>query len=137
LARGQDNVLRFATASGATTCRPLPPVSLAEAHETQIIEAVAHFARGFNDCRKRYVRARIEVEDKTTGNLRLPGLAIPGMELDSADLGDGAKAFYAVDLEIGLAVAENGHELQKIGCPGHRVALEELLSADTVGRSDD
>src|SRR5580693_4372118 len=59
------------------------------------------------------------------------------MELDSADLGARGKAFRAVDLEIGLTVAEDCHQLQKIGCPGHCVPLEELLSANSVRRSDD
>jgi hypothetical protein len=59
------------------------------------------------------------------------------MELDSADLGHRGKAFYAVDLEIGLMVAEHGHQLQKVGCPGHGVSLEELLSANSVRGSDD
>jgi hypothetical protein len=37
------------------------------------------------------------VKDKATWNLRLPRLTIPGMELDSADLGYRGKAFSAVD----------------------------------------
>ena len=59
------------------------------------------------------------------------------MELDSADLSDRSEAFYAVDLEIGLTVTEDGHQLQKIGGPGHGVSLEELLSANSVRGSDD
>ena len=110
---------------------------LAKADEPQVVEAVAHFARCFNDCRKRHVRPRIEVEDKTTGNLRLLRPAIPGMEFDSAYLSDRSEAFGAVDLEVGLTVTEDGHQLQKIGCTGHGVPLEELLSTNAVRRSDD
>ena len=108
-----------------------------EADEAQLIEAAAHFARCFNDRREWYVRPRIEIEDEAAWNFWLPRLAIPGMELDSADLGDRGKAFRAVDLEIGLAVAEDCHQLQKIGCSGHSVPLEELLSANSIRRSDD
>jgi hypothetical protein len=104
LACGQDNGLRFATASGVTTCQALAPGRLAEADETQIIEAVAHFSRRLDDRRERHLRPRIEIEDKAAWNLRLLRLTIPGMELDGADLGDRGKAFFPVDLEIGLAV---------------------------------
>ena len=59
------------------------------------------------------------------------------MKLDSADLGYGGKAFLAVDLKIGLTVAEDRHKLQKIGCPWHGVPLKKLLPANSVRRSDD
>ena len=101
------------------------------------MEAVAHLRGRFDDRRERHVRSRVEVEDKTTGNLRSPRLAIPGMEADGADLGNRREAFYAVDLEIGLTITEHGHQLQKIGCPGHGVSLEKLLSANPVRRPDD
>ena len=50
------------------------------------------------------------------------------MQLDSADLGDRSQAFHSVDLEIGLTVPEDRHQLEKIGCPGHGVPLEKLLA---------
>ena len=59
------------------------------------------------------------------------------MKLNSTDLGYGGKAFLAVDLKIGLTVAEDRHQLQKIGCPWHGVPLKELLSTDSVWRSND
>jgi hypothetical protein len=59
------------------------------------------------------------------------------MELDSTDLGHRGKAFRTVDLKIGLTIAEDCHQLQKLGCPWHGMPLEELLSANSVRRSDD
>jgi hypothetical protein len=76
----------LAIANGVTTCRPLPPV------EPEVIEVVAHFPRRFDDRREGHVRPRIEIKDQAAWNLRLPRLAIPGMELDSADLGHSGKA---------------------------------------------
>jgi hypothetical protein len=86
LAFGQDGVLRLAIANGVTTCRPLPPV------EPEVIEVVAHFPRRFDDRREGRVRPRIEIKDQAAWNLRLPRLAIPGMELDTVDLGHSGKA---------------------------------------------
>jgi hypothetical protein len=58
------------------------------------------------------------------------------MELDGANLSDRGEAFFAIDLQLGLAVAEDGHQLQEMGCAGHGVSLKELLSANPIGGSD-
>ena len=47
--------------------------------------------------------------DKAARNLWLPRLAIPGMKLNNTNLGYGGKAFLAIDLKIGLTVAEDRH----------------------------
>ena len=72
---------------------------LAKADETQIIEAVAHFARRLDDRGERHVRPRIEIEDKTAGNLRLPRLAIPGMKLDGADFDADGNLYFSAYAE--------------------------------------
>lgn len=79
----------------------------------------------------------IEVEDKTTGHLRFVGLAIPGMQFDAADLGDGGKALNAINLQIGFLVAEHLDQFEQVRRSRHRVSLEELLTTDAVRRPDD
>jgi hypothetical protein len=59
---------------------------LAKANETQVIEAVAHLARRFDNCRERQVRSRIEIEHKATWRLGSLRFAIPRMKFHGADL---------------------------------------------------
>ena len=56
------------------------------------------------------------------------GLAVPGMQFERRDLGDRRQALDAIDLQIGLAVAEDRHEFEQVGGARHGVALEELLA---------
>jgi hypothetical protein len=75
----------------------------AKADDAQIMESVAHFPPRSNR------RERHEMEDKAAWNLPLLRLAIPGIELDSANLPHRCKAFHAVDLDIGFTVAKDCH----------------------------
>ena len=59
------------------------------------------------------------------------------MQLERGDLRDRSQTLDAIDLQIGLAVAEHRDELEQIRCARHGVALEELFARDTVGRADD
>ena len=117
--------------------QPLSAGRLAEADKPEVIQPVAHLPCGFDDRRERNVGAGIEIEHKTARHLRLLRLAIPGMQLESANLRDGNEAFHAVDLQIGLLVAEHRHQFQQVGGSRHGMALEELLAADPVRRADD
>jgi hypothetical protein len=53
------------------------------------------------------VRRRVEVEDQPAGDLRLERLAVPRVQLHRPDLGHGGQGLDAVDLQVGLVVAEH------------------------------
>ena len=94
-------------ASGVTTCSPLPPVVLqkltrpSSSRRSRISRAASTtVAKGTSG-------TRIEIEDQAAGHLRLLRRAVPGMQLERADLGDGRQTLDPVDLQVGLLVAED------------------------------
>ena len=50
-------------------------------------------------------------------------------------LRESRQAFDAIDLEIGFAVAGDGHEIKQIRCAQHGMALKELRTGKPVGRA--
>ena len=137
LASSQPKSLPSLTFSGVTTCRPLPPVVLQKATRPSCFEPVAHFLGGGDDGREGNVGGGVQVEHKAPGKRWMMRLAIPGMELHGRDLRHGDEALDAIDLQVGLAIAFDGGELDQVGNAGHGVALEELLVIDAVRRADD
>ena len=65
------------------------------------------------------------------------GAQFHGCSSSAADLRHRGQPFDPVDLQIGLAVAGNLHQFEQVRGARHRMALEELLAADAVGRADD
>lgn len=53
--------------------QPFAAGGLAEADETEFVETVADFTRGFDNGGEGDIRARIEIEHQPAWNLRLPG----------------------------------------------------------------
>ena len=99
---------------------------LAEAGQSEALQPLAQLDGGFDHPAKRHVGRRVEVEHQSARKLGIARLAVPRMQFDSAELGNRGKPFDPVDLEIGLAIARDRHELEQIGRARHGVALEEL-----------
>jgi hypothetical protein len=59
------------------------------------------------------------------------------MKLRGGGLRESRQAFDAIDLEIGFAVAGDGHEVKQIRCTQHGMALKELQTGKPVGRAND
>ena len=137
-ASGQSTALFLASASGVTTCRPLPPVVLQKDSGRAPPAAGASPSPPRSTAAKSTSGAGIEVEHQAAGNL---GLAPVRNSRDAARApaicATAARRLDAVDLQIGLAVARDFHQLEQIGRARHGVALKELLPADAVGRADD
>lgn len=110
---------------------------LAERDHTERFQALAHLASRLYDGREFDLRSRIEVENQPARHFGFPGLAIPRVQFQRTNLGDGREAFDAVDLQIGLLVTEDRDQFEQFRRAGHCVALEELLAADPVRRTDD
>ena len=110
---------------------------LAEGDEPERFEALAHLLGGVDHGREGDVGSRIEIEHEATRQRGMVRLAIPGVEFHGGDLGHGDQPFDAIDLQIGLAVALDGRQLDQVGDARHGVALEELLAIDAIGRADD
>jgi hypothetical protein len=90
----------------------------AKTDETEFVQALPHLAGGLDDGRKGDVWPRIKIENEPARHLRLFWLAIPGMKLKGGGLRESRQAFDAIDLEIGFAVAGDGHEIkQNSMCP--------------------
>ena len=83
------------------------------------------------------IGSRVKIEHEATRQRGMVRLAIPRMEFHGGDLGHGDQPFDAIDLEVGLAVTFDGGQLHQVGHARHRVALEELLIIDAIGRADD
>ena len=115
-----------------TTCNPLPPVVLQKDSRPNLLQAIAYFQRGRDDGSEFHLGRRIEVEHQSTGNFRIALGAVPGVQLERADLRDGDERLDAVDLHIGRLVALHLDEGEQIRNAGHRVALKELLAVDSV-----
>ena len=105
---------------------------LQKADQPERLEPVAHLLRGLDHRREGTSGAGIEIEHQAARHLGLVRLAVPGMELERGDLGHRRQALDAVDLQIGLAVAEHRHQFEQVRRARHGVALEELLAADAV-----
>jgi hypothetical protein len=59
------------------------------------------------------------------------------MQFDAGALRYGGQTFEPINLHIRFAVAGHRDFLEKVGPALHRMPLEEALSPDAVGRSDD
>ena len=70
------------------------------------VEALPHLLGGVDDVGELDVRRGIEIEDQPARRIVAVRGAIPGMQLDAADLRDRGEPLDAIDLQIGLAVAE-------------------------------
>ena len=97
---------------------------LAEGNEAKLLEAAAQLLGRRDHGRECNVGRRVEIEDEPPGNGRMMRLAIPGMEFHRRDLAHGDQALDAIDLQIRLAVALDGDQLDEIGDAGHRRAAE-------------
>jgi hypothetical protein len=109
----------------------------AKTNETEFVQALPHLAGGLDDGRKGDVWPRIKIENEPARHLRLFWLAIPGMKLKGGGLRESRQAFDAIDLEIGFAVAGDGHEIKQIRCAQHGMALKELRTGKPAGRAND
>src|SRR5579872_3335346 len=110
---------------------------LAEADQAAAFEAFLHLARRFDDRREGHVRSGIEVEKQPAGYGRMPGQAVPRVELDGRGLSKGRQSFDAIDLKIGFSLRRRPYELDQVRRARRSVALEELLTVNAVGRADD
>ncbi len=88
------------------------PGRLAKADEPQLVQALAQFARPVDHGGEFHIRGRIEVEDQPARQLRLAGPAIPRVELEGTDLGQGGQAFDLVDLQIGFGFTGDLHAVR-------------------------
>ena len=89
----------------------LAPGRLAKTGQCDARKPLAQNDCGFNHPGKRHVGPRVEVEDQPARKVWVIRLAVPRMQLDSAELGKRGKPFDPVDLKIGLAISRNPHEL--------------------------
>ena len=106
------------TASGVTTCSPLPPVVLQKADEAERLEPLAISRAASITPSKGNVRRRDrDRRPGGPGTSGWPGSQFQGCSSTRADLRDRHQAFDAVDLQIGLAVAGHRHELSRFDVP--------------------
>jgi hypothetical protein len=97
----------------------------------------AHLLCGFDHLRKFHVRCGIEIEHQTARHVIQIGRAIPGMQLEPADLRHRGQSLDLVDLQIGFAVAGHPRKRQELRGALHAVTLEEMLAMDAVGCAHD
>ena len=110
---------------------------LAEALQADIGQMLPHVLGGFDDIGKFDIRRRIEIEHQPARDIGRIRRAIPGMQFEAADLRHRRETLDAIDLQIRLAIAGDFHQLQQLRGARHRMALEEFLAADAIGRADD
>ncbi len=84
---GQSTLPLRGCESSVTTCRPLPPVVLAEGDEADLLESFAQLEGGLDHSIEGHVRCRIEIEQRGgLGSSGMIGNAVPRMQLESGDL---------------------------------------------------
>ena len=105
---------------------------LAEADEADRLKTIPQIARRLDHIGEGDLRSGIEIEDETARRVGVVRLAVPGMEFDSACLGERDQPFGPVNLEIGFLVVADLDEFQQARRARHRMALEKLLVLDAV-----
>ena len=108
----------------------------AEAHEANGFEPVANFTRALDDRREINIRRGIEIEDEAAGHLGIPGLAIPGMQLQSGQLRNFRETLDSIDLKVRLLAARHLRQREHARRARHRMALKKMLSANSVRRAN-
>ena len=83
------------------------------------------------------VRRRIEIEDQSSRYFRRIRRAVPRMQLQRGNLGDGDQSFNGIDLQVRFMVARYLHELEQLRHSLHPVALKKMLPADSIRRAHD
>ena len=111
---------------------------LAEADEAELLQPLAHFARGIDDVVEGQARAGIEIEDQPARRLPArPGAQFQGCSSSAPIWASGGQALDAVDLQIGLLVAGDLRPVPAGStCPAWRGA-GRTLAADAIGRPHD
>ena len=93
---------------------PLAAGCLTKADQAKAGQSVSYFTRRLDDPLKRYIRSRIEIEDKSARLIGMSWLAVPRVQLKSGDLRDGDQALHAVDLKIRLPVTGDRGQIQQL-----------------------
>lgn len=92
--------------------KALAACRLTEADQAKFVEAVPHVLSGLDDSTECHLRTWIEVKDQTARDVRMERIPVPGMQFQARCLSNRGEPFDTIDLEIGLAVAPDGDELQ-------------------------
>ena len=108
---------------------------LAKCPQSHLAQTLADFKSPCDDCREFHIWRRIQIKHQTPGHLRIIWRAVPGMHLERADLRDSGKRFDSIDLHVRRLIAFDLRQGEEIRNAGHRMALEELLAAYAVRRT--
>ena len=137
LACGQPTLALGDSDNGTTTCSPLPPVVLQNGTSPRLSRRSLSSRRRLDYPGKGQLGRRIQIKHEASRSIRRSRRAVPWMQLDPGDLRYGRQSFHAVNLKIWFRVAGHGDQMKETGGTRHRVALEEALRPDAVGRADD
>ena len=116
--------------------QPLAAGCLAKGGQPETVQPLTQHDGGLDHQTEQHVGRGIEVEDQAARKVRIAGLAVPRVQFDAAELGNGGQALNPVDLQIGFATARDRHEFKQIGRAGPGVALKERFRADPVRRAN-
>src|SRR5260370_24203859 len=76
------------------------------------------------------------VKDQGAGPLGIPRLTVPWLRLQARHLRDRGESFNSIDLQIRFLDARNFGEREDVRRSRHRMALKEMLTGDTIGRTN-
>src|SRR4026209_2384627 len=125
-ASGQRTLLRFAGASGVTTCSPLPPV---------VLQNVAKPSDSSRSLSSR--AAAITASNESSGLGSRSKTRRPGTSGWSGAPHRTRQPSDAIDLQIRLVVAGDPRQRQQVRSSFHGVTLEKALPVDAVRRAND
>src|SRR5271169_3973670 len=103
--------------------QPLAAGRFAETDQSERVEAIAEFARALDDGAEIEVRRRIKIEDQPSRHFGRIRLAVPRMQLERGDLGDGDQSLDGVDLQVRLMIARDFYELEHLRHARHPMTL--------------
>ena len=116
--------------------KPLATGGFAEALQANVRQPLPHVLGGLDDIGKLDVRRGIEIEHQAPRCVvRIRG-AIPGMQLQPADLRHRRQSLDTINLQVRLAIAGHLGQFQEIGGALHSVTLKEFLTLDAIRRAD-
>ena len=87
---------------------------LAEALQANVCKTLLHLPGGVDHLRELDIGRRVEIEDQPARHLGFIRRAVPGVQLEAADLRYCGEAFDAIDLQVRLAIAEDFYKLEQI-----------------------
>src|SRR5579883_2926216 len=109
---------------------------LAERLEAELLQPLTQRQHAPHHLVERDVGRGIEIEYQAPRELRIAGLAVPGMQFGRADLRRRRQRLDAVELNVRLLLAAHLGVGDEVRAARHDMALEELLVAvDAVGRA--